>query len=69
METVHLIGGHHVEHLLHGFLAEEMTAFVEHETTPAEARGVFNLDNGQGHARSLFHTHASHHGTCWQHLL
>ena len=43
MEAVHLIGCHHVKDAFHFFLAEEVTTFIKHETTPAKAGSIFNI--------------------------
>ena len=71
METVELVGGHHVEELLDFLLSVEMAAFVEHEAAPPETRCVGDAHGGQcplrgGGAAGLG---SRHHGARGQQLL
>jgi len=46
MKDIHLQQGHLVEQLLHIGFAEEMSRFIEHQTSPGVARPVLDLDEG-----------------------
>ena len=48
VETVHLIKGHDVQHLLHLFLVEEMAGNVEHVAAMPQVRTVLYFQARQG---------------------
>ena len=44
VETIHFVDGHHVDHSFYLIFTEEMSAFVQHKTSPFETGSIFNLD-------------------------